>query len=56
MAWVHGIGQMQRRTVHVYRLVSQGPVKERIGELEQKKLFLDRMVNRGTKGAATSTG
>ena len=45
MARVHRIGQ--KKTVHVYRLVSAGTVEERMIERAEKKLYLDRMVNRG---------
>lgn len=45
MARVHRIGQ--KKTVHVYRLVSCGTVEERILERAEKKLYLDQMVNRG---------
>ena len=43
MARVHRIGQ--KRTVHVYRLVCEGTVEERIVERAQKKLYLDKVVN-----------
>ena len=46
MARVHRIGQ--KKTVHVYRLLSAGTVEERIVERAEKKLYLDQMVNRGT--------
>ena len=46
MARVHRIGQ--KKTVHVYRLVSGGTIEERIVERAQKKLYLDKMVNRGS--------
>ena len=42
-ARVHRIGQ--KKTVHVYRLVSGGTIEERMVERAQKKLFLDQMVN-----------
>mmetsp|Transcript_13286 Transcript_13286/g.24930 ORF Transcript_13286/g.24930 Transcript_13286/m.24930 type:complete len:1045 (-) Transcript_13286:14-3148(-) len=45
MARVHRIGQ--KKTVHIYRLVSSGTVEERILERAEKKLYLDQMVNRG---------
>jgi len=45
MARVHRIGQ--KKTVHVYRLVSSGTVEDRILERATKKLYLDQMVNRG---------
>jgi len=45
MARVHRIGQ--KKTVHVYRLVSGGTIEERMIERAQKKLFLDKMVNSG---------
>jgi len=43
-ARVHRIGQ--KKTVHVYRLVTQGTVEERMVERAEKKLYLDRMVCR----------
>ena len=46
MARVHRIGQ--KKTVHVYRLVSGGTIEERVVERAQKKLYLDKMVNRGS--------
>ena len=46
MARVHRIGQ--KKTVHIYRLLSAGTVEERIVERAEKKLYLDQMVNRGT--------
>eukprot|EP00804_Cyclotella_cryptica_P027266 CCRYP_014371-RB/>CCRYP_014371-RB protein AED:0.04 eAED:0.04 QI:131/1/1/1/1/1/6/716/1063 len=45
MARVHRIGQT--KTVHVYRLLSSGTVEERVVERQEKKLYLDQMVNRG---------
>jgi SWI/SNF-related matrix-associated actin-dependent regulator of chromatin subfamily A member 5 len=45
MARVHRIGQ--KKTVHIYRLLSKGTVEERILERAEKKLYLDQMVNRG---------
>lgn len=51
MARVHRIGQ--KKTVHVYRLVSSGTVEERILERAEKKLYLDQMVNRGTSNQET---
>jgi len=50
MARVHRIGQ--KKTVHVYRLVSAGTVEERIVERAEKKLYLDQMVNRGVSNGA----
>jgi hypothetical protein len=50
MARVHRIGQTKK--VHVYRLVTQGTVEERIIQRSEKKLFLDQMVNRGSTGNA----
>ena len=44
MARVHRIGQTKR--VHIYRLVTEGTVEERIVQRAEKKLYLDRMVNR----------
>ncbi|GFH13582.1 uncharacterized protein HaLaN_09500 [Haematococcus lacustris] len=50
MARVHRIGQT--KPVHVYRLVSEGTVEERIQRRAEGKLYLDQMVNRGsTQGA-----
>ena len=46
MARVHRIGQ--KKTVHVYRLISGGTIEERVVERAQKKLYLDKMVNRGS--------
>jgi len=43
-ARVHRIGQT--KTVHVYRLVAGGTVEERMVERAEKKLLLDKMVNR----------
>ena len=45
MARVHRIGQ--KKVVHVYRLLSAGTVEERVVERQEKKLYLDQMVNRG---------
>jgi len=45
MARVHRIGQ--KKTVHVYRLVSSGTIEERMIERAEKKLYLDQMVNKG---------
>ena len=44
MARVHRIGQ--KKLVHIYRLVTKGTVEERIIARAQKKLYLDKMVNR----------
>ena len=44
MARVHRIGQ--KKKVHVYRLVTKGTVEERILQRAEKKLYLDKMVNR----------
>lgn len=44
MARVHRIGQ--KKIVHVYRLVTEGTVEERIVQRAEKKLFLDQVVNR----------
>ena len=44
MARVHRIGQTKK--VHVYRLVTGGSVEERILDRAEKKLYLDKMVNR----------
>lgn len=46
MARVHRIGQT--KPVHVYRLVSEGTVEERIQRRAESKLFLDKMVNRNS--------
>jgi len=51
MARVHRLGQT--KTVHVYRLVTEGTVEERMVERAEKKLYLDRMVNRD--GAASES-
>ena len=53
MARVHRIGQT--KTVHVYRLISGGTVEERIYERAQKKLFLDKMVNRDNENKGKLT-
>mmetsp|Transcript_30304 Transcript_30304/g.61133 ORF Transcript_30304/g.61133 Transcript_30304/m.61133 type:complete len:1089 (+) Transcript_30304:168-3434(+) len=53
MARVHRIGQ--KKTVHVYRLVSSGTVEERILERAEKKLYLDQMVNGGTSNQETES-
>eukprot|EP00814_Leptocylindrus_danicus_P001063 CAMPEP_0116029408 /NCGR_PEP_ID=MMETSP0321-20121206/16124_1 /TAXON_ID=163516 /ORGANISM="Leptocylindrus danicus var. danicus, Strain B650" /LENGTH=557 /DNA_ID=CAMNT_0003503783 /DNA_START=128 /DNA_END=1802 /DNA_ORIENTATION=- len=47
MGRVHRIGQT--KTVHVYRLVCNGTIEERMIERAEKKLYLDQMVNRGKK-------
>ena len=52
MARVHRIGQ--KKPVHVYRLVSNETVEDRIINRAQKKLFLDSMVNRGSTALAKS--
>ena len=52
MARVHRIGQT--KVVHLYRLVSKGTVEERIVQRAEKKLYLDRMVNRGSSAQAES--
>jgi len=44
MARIHRLGQT--KTVHVYRLVTEGTVEQRMVERAQKKLYLDRMVTR----------
>jgi hypothetical protein len=46
----HRIGQT--KTVHVYRLITEGAVEERIYDRAQKKLFLSEMVNRDSSGPA----
>ena len=46
----HRIGQT--KTVHVYRLITEGAVEERIYDRAQKKLFLSEMVNRDSTGPA----
>ena len=43
MARVHRIGQT--KPVHVYRLVCTRTVEERILQIAERKLFLDKMVN-----------
>lgn len=45
IARCHRIGQ--KKTVHVYRLISGGTIEERILQRAEKKLLLDQMVNRG---------
>jgi len=52
MARVHRIGQT--KTVHVYRLVTEGTVEQRMVERAEKKLYLDRVVTRD--GADDTTG
>jgi len=47
MARVHRIGQARR--VHVYRLVAEGTVEERIVSRAQKKLCLDSIVNNSSE-------
>jgi SWI/SNF-related matrix-associated actin-dependent regulator of chromatin subfamily A member 5 len=44
MARVHRIGQ--KKVVHVYRLIVQGTIEERMVQRAEKKLYLDQMVNR----------
>ena len=53
MARVHRIGQT--KTVHVYRLVTDGTVEQRMVERAEKKLFLDRMVTRDGANNEVST-
>lgn len=50
MARVHRIGQ--KKPVHVYRLIANGTVEERLLQRAQKKLFLDSMVNRNCTAQA----
>ncbi|KAI8470648.1 MAG: P-loop containing nucleoside triphosphate hydrolase protein [Monoraphidium minutum] len=50
MARVHRIGQT--KPVHIYRLVTQGTVEERIQQRATSKLYLDQMVNRGSTATA----
>ena len=50
MARVHRIGQ--KKTVHIYRLVTAGTVEERMTQRAEKKLFLEKMVSRGSTAAA----
>ena len=52
MARVHRIGQ--KKVVHVYRLVSNGTVEERMLERAEKKLYLDQMVNRGASNGVNN--
>lgn len=47
---VHRIGQ--KKPVHVYRLVTKDTVEERVVERAKKKLYLDKMVNRGSTSQA----
>jgi len=49
-ARVHRIGQT--KLVHVYRLVAEGTIEERIVERAQKKLYLDQAVNTGSNSSA----
>ena len=44
MARVHRIGQEKK--VHIYRLITGDSVEERIIQRAEKKLFMDKMVNR----------
>lgn len=46
----HRIGQT--KPVHVYRLITEGAVEERIYDRAQKKLYLSEMVNRDMAGQA----
>ena len=50
MGRVHRIGQ--KKLVHVYRMVTAGSVEERILQRSEKKLLLDRAVNRGNSAVA----
>ena len=50
MARVHRIGQT--KLVHIYRFVSKGTMEVRIVQRAQKKLFLDKMVNRDSTATA----
>jgi SWI/SNF-related matrix-associated actin-dependent regulator of chromatin subfamily A member 5 len=52
MARVHRIGQ--KKEVHIYRLVTQGSVEERVVAFAERKLYLDQMVNRGSTKRAES--
>ena len=52
MARVHRIGQT--KPVHIYRLVSQNTVEERVLARSEKKLFLDQMVVRSGVAAEKS--
>jgi|GEM_PF-2134840 len=47
---VHRIGQT--KPVHVYRLMAAGTVEERVVQRAKKKLYLDKMVNRGSTSQA----
>jgi SWI/SNF-related matrix-associated actin-dependent regulator of chromatin subfamily A member 5 len=47
MGRVHRIGQ--KKTVHVYRLVTSNSVEERMVERANKKLLLDHSVNRASE-------
>lgn len=51
MARVHRIGQT--KTVHVYRLVTEGTIEQRIVERAEKKLYLDKVVMQGAHASAT---
>lgn len=48
MARVHRIGQA--KPVHIYRLFCGDTVEERILQRADKKLYLDKMVNRDFEG------
>ena len=50
----HRIGQT--KTVHIYRLISEGAVEERIYDRAQKKLFLSEMVRVGASCARQGGG
>ncbi len=54
MARVHRIGQ--KSIVHVYRLVTEGTVEERVVQRAEKKLYLDQMVNRDSLKSAADVG
>lgn len=45
---VHRIGQ--KKPCHIYRLITEGTVEERIYDRAQKKLYLSEMVNRDEAG------
>mmetsp|Transcript_15446 Transcript_15446/g.43214 ORF Transcript_15446/g.43214 Transcript_15446/m.43214 type:complete len:946 (+) Transcript_15446:412-3249(+) len=53
MARVHRIGQT--RPVHIYRLFSANTVEERVLLRADKKLFLDKMVNRDEGGSSAAS-
>ena len=49
---MHRIGQTQK--CHIYRLCSSKTVEERVLQRAEKKLYLDKMVNRGSTAESTA--